>query len=92
MAREKCESPGFMTWREAAIMYSLMPDEEASKAIKATVNYFLYGQVTELDGVASVVFDIMRSDIDRNNDKYQKTCQRNAENGSKGGRPKKTQS
>lgn len=73
-------------------MYSLMPDEEASKAIKATVNYFLYGQVTELDGVAAVVFDIMRTDIDRNNDKYQKTCQRNAENGSKGGRPKKTQS
>lgn len=86
---EKNETPGFMTWREAAIMYSLMPDEEASTAIKATVNYFLYGTIPELEGVASHVFEIMKADIDRNNEKYQKTCERNRENGKKGGRPPK---
>ena len=79
-----------MTWREAAIMYSLMSDEDASKAIKATVNYFLYGRITALEGVAASVFEIMKADIDRNNDKYQKICERNAKNGSNGGRPKKT--
>lgn len=83
------EVPGFMTWREAAIMYSLMPDKEASKAIKATVNYFLYGKVASLEGVALEVFEIMKADIDRNNDKYHKTCERNRENGKKGGRPPK---
>lgn len=35
---QKKEMPGYMTYREAAIMFSLMPDEEAAKAIKATVN------------------------------------------------------
>lgn len=59
------EVPGFMTWREAAIMYSLMPDEEASKVIKATANYFTYGTIPELEGVASHVFEIMKADIDR---------------------------
>lgn len=80
-----------MTYREAAIMFSLMPDDEAAQAIKATVNYYLYGTVVELDGVAGKVFDIMRADIDRNNEKYQEICSRNKKNGKHGGRPRKTQ-
>lgn len=86
------EAPGYMTYREAAIMFSLMPDEEAAKAIKATVGYYLYGTVADLDGVAGKVFEIMRADIDRNNEKYQEICSRNEKNGNKGGRPRKTQS
>lgn len=74
------EAPGYMTYREAAIMFSLMPDEEAAKAIKATVNYYLYGTTADLDGVAGKVFEIMRADIDRNNEKYQKTVERNKSN------------
>ena len=86
------EAPGYMTYREAAIMFSLMPDEEAAQAIKATVNYYLYGVVEDLGGVAGKVFEIMRADIDRNNAKYQETCARNEKNGKKGGRPRKTPS
>lgn len=74
------EAPGYMTYREAAIMFSLMPDEEAAQAIKATVNYYLYGTTADLDGVAGKVFEIMRADIDRNNEKYQKTVERNKSN------------
>lgn len=91
MERKK-EAPGYMTFREAAIMFSLMPDEEAAQSIKATVNYYLYGTVTHLEGVAGKVFEIMRADIDRNNEKYQEICARNKGNGNKGGRPRKTQS
>lgn len=74
------EAPGYMTYREAAIMFSLMPDTEAAQAIKATVNYYLYGTVADLGGVAGNVFEIMRADIDRNNEKYQKICSRNEKN------------
>lgn len=74
------DAPGYMTYREAAIMFSLMPDEEAAQAIKATVNYYLYGTTANLDGVAGKVFEIMRADIDRNNEKYQKTVERNKNN------------
>ena len=86
------EAPGYMTYREAAIMFSLMPEADAATAIKATVNYYLYKTMPDnLDGVAAQVFRIMRADIDRNNEKYQETCARNKNNGKKGGRPKKTQ-
>ena len=82
MEQEKqYEAPGYMTYREAALMFSLMPESDAAKAIKATVNYYLYGQLPSgLDGVAEKVFQIMRADIDRNNAKYQEVCKRNAEN------------
>ena len=79
--KKQYEAPGYMTYREAALMFSLMPESDAANAIKATVNYYLYGQMPSgLDGVAEKVFQIMRADIDRNNAKYQEACKRNAEN------------
>ena len=90
MSKGETQAPGYMTYREAALIFSLMPEREAAQAIKATANYFLYGTMPEgLDGAAVQVFDIMRADIDRNNEKYQQIVARNAENGRKGGRPKK---
>ena len=80
MSEEKFEAPGYMTYREAAIMFSLMPDADAAQAIKATVNYYLYGTETDLEGVAGKVFEIMQADIDRNNEKYQKIVERNKAN------------
>lgn len=70
----KKEMPGYMTYREAALMFSLMPDDEAAKAIKATVNYYLYGTKENLQGVAGKVFEIMRADIDRGRVAYKKKC------------------
>ena len=83
MEQEKqYEAPGYMTYREAALMFSLMPESDAAKAIKATVNYYLYGQLPSgLDGVAEKVFQIMRADIDRNNAKYREVCKLNAGGG-----------
>lgn len=69
MSEEK-NMPGYMTYREAALIFSLMPDEEAAKAIKATVRYYLHGEVPELSGAAAEVFDIMRSSIDRGQEIY----------------------
>lgn len=89
--KKRADAPGYMTYREAAIMFSLMPEEQAAKAIKATVNYYLYGRETVLEDVAAEVFEIMKADIDRNNAKYLETCIRNQRNGRKGGRPPKTQ-
>ena len=70
MSEKEKEMPGYMTYREAAIMFSLMPDADAAQAIKATVNYYLYGTVADLDGVAGKVFDIMCADINRSRQKY----------------------
>ncbi len=71
-------------------MFSLMPEIDAAKAIKATCCYYLYGVLPDdIAGSAAQVFEIMRADIDRNNEKYLKTCERNAKNGALGGRHRK---
>lgn len=70
----KRNMPGYMTYREAAIMFSLMPEEEAAAAIKATVNYFLWGKVAELEGSPAQVFEIMCASIDKGRDAYEKKC------------------
>lgn len=81
MSKNETQAPGYMTYREAALIFSLMPEQEAAQAIKATANYFLYGTAPEgLKGTAVQVFDIMRADIDRNNERYQKTVERNRKN------------
>lgn len=73
MNDKKYEAPGFMTYREAAIMFSLMPEGDAARAIKATCDYYLYRTLpAHLTGTAQQVFKIMKADIDRNNEKYQK--------------------
>ena len=71
----KKEMPGYMTYREAALMFSLMSDDEAAKASKATVNYYLYGTKENLQGVAGKVFEIMRADIDRGRVAYKNKCE-----------------
>lgn len=78
------EAPGYMTYREAAIMFTLMQPDDAAKAIKATAGYYLYGTIPDdLDGAAAQVFQIMRADIDRDAEKYRQTVKRNRENAKK---------
>ena len=65
-------------------MFSLMQPDDAAKAIKATVDYYLYGTVPDhLDGAAAQVFEVMHADIDRNAEKYRRTVDRNRENANK---------
>ena len=72
---------GFMTYRETAFAYTLISDEDAAAAIKATCRYFLYGEVSELSGPASEIFDMAKSGIDRGIANYAKAV----ESGRKGG-------
>lgn len=66
------DMPGFMTYKEAAIMFTLMPEAEAAAAIRASCNYYLYGEIPALEGAAARVFEIEKASIDRGRDKYLK--------------------
>ena len=72
MAKTSEGMPGFMTYREAALIYTLIPFEEAGKAISAVSRYFLDGEETHLEGSAKKVYEIMTAGIDRDRASYQK--------------------
>lgn len=59
------DMPGFMTYREAALIFALIDDTQAAAAIKATCNYYLTGELPELSGMAARVFEIEMSSINR---------------------------
>lgn len=73
--------PGFMTYRECALIFTFLPDEDAAAAMKAACNYFLFRKKPNgLSETAAHVVDILCADIDKNAEKYAKTCERNAGN------------
>lgn len=86
-----------MATRGALLVYhtyksaiDMMPDEDAGKLLKSILAYSIDGQDHTPDsGIAAVLYCLMRQNVDENEEEYQRTCARNAANGSKGGRPKK---
>ena len=82
--------PGFMTYREIALIYASLNDEEAGRVIKAVCEFFCFGTMANgFEGRAQHIYDAMVSGIDRDQSAYLVRCITNAENGRKGGRPPK---
>lgn len=86
MSDETIEAKGFMIYREVALLLSILPDAEAAKTVKASVRYFLNGELPdELTGMAAEVFNIQREKMERDYDKYVKKVKKNRKNGQTGG-------
>ena len=64
-------------------------DPEVGRLFKALLKYGETGERSDLPGKESVAFEFMAADLDRANEAYKAKCEKNAENGKKGGRPKK---
>lgn len=76
------DMPGFMLYRESALIFSMMPDDDAAKTIKALSDYYLYGELPALEGRARQIFELAKSGIDRGREAYRQSV----ENGRKGAR------
>lgn len=81
---------GFLIYTEWIDQFSLLSDMEAGMLIKALLTYSSTGQVPDgLSGATMMAFSFMKSQIDRDSEKYAETCERNRANGRRGGRPRK---
>jgi len=67
-----------------------LTDEQAGKLLKACYEYNI-GIDPKLDTLTKMIFIPFRNQFNRDLEKYQDTCEKNKLNGSKGGRPSKTQ-
>lgn len=66
-----------------------LTDVRRGRLIMAVLEYAFGGGEPQLRGEERLAFSMIRSQIDRDREKYIDTCQRNREHGKKGGRPKK---
>lgn len=79
----------YADWEQNCMRLS---DEQRGKLFSAVMAYGIRGEdlSDELDDVTAMCFSFMKSQIKRDAEKYEAVAAKNAENGKKGGRPKKS--
>ena len=63
--------------------------EDKAALLDAIYQYAISGEVGSLPTGAKIAFNFIRIRLDEDYERYQKICERNRNNGNKGGRPKK---
>ena len=75
------EKKSIMLYLDAVEQWDMLSDEQAGKLIKALLRYGKNGERLETnDGMLSMAFSFMAAQLDRDGDKYEKKCLKNAEN------------
>ncbi len=83
------DKASFLIYLDYQQQFELLTDEQAGKLIKAIIKYEKTGETLELDGMTKMAFSFIKTQLDRDREKYQARCEKNRENAKKGGRPKK---
>lgn len=65
-----------------------LKNEQLGKLFRAIFNYTINDEITQEDDIL-IAFMFIKNQLDIDNEKYLKICERNKMNGQKGGRPKK---
>jgi len=90
MDKGKITQPFYPTYRETALAFTYMTDEQAGQPAKAAANYFLFGEETTLaDRKTAMLLQEWQRKIDESRGSYEKRVKANRQNGQKGGRPTK---
>lgn len=77
----------FILHIDALTVLNELSDEQAGQLFKAIKNYHECGE-SSLTGIMKAIFIPFKNQFDRDNEKYETICERNKNNGLKGGRPK----
>lgn len=86
----KSERKAFLLYYDWLDVLEALEPVERWKTLTALVEYSRYGVLPELESTgARVFFKCAKPIVDSDNEKYEKRCRASAENGAKGGRPRK---
>lgn len=69
--------------------FDFLTDEQLGRLIRSMLEYEVDGVLPEFDEtILKMTFSFIRSNLDRDREKWVKMCKTNKENGGKGGRPR----
>lgn len=93
MENKEIRKPSFLVYYDNEVVVLRLSDDEAGKLFKSLFPYGKKEIRPDFDNspALAMAFDILSMAIDRDKQKYVKKCEKNRENGKKGGRPKKNQ-
>lgn len=69
----------FLLKKSQQEVFNQLTDEEAGKLIKGIFQYATTGE-NKLDGYLNIIFIPIKNEIDKNEERYKKVCERNKEN------------
>lgn len=78
----------FLLKKNQQEIFESLSNEDAGLLIKGIFSYVNTGN-SNLNGLLNAVFIPIKNEIDKNEERYKAICERNKNNGSNGGRPKK---
>ena len=77
----------YKDWKEAI---KDLPDDIRLEIYESVIEYATSGNIKGLKPMANIAFNFIKTNIDRDAERYMSIVERNRENGKNGGRPKKT--
>lgn len=79
----------FLIYLDYEEQFNLLTDEQIGQLMRAIIKYEKSGEIPKLDGMLQMAFSFIKTQLDRDREKYNKKCEKNRENAKRGGRPKK---
>lgn len=79
----------FIVYLEYRQHLELLSDAERGQLFTAMLDFAETGTTPTLDGMPRMAFSFIKAQMERDTEKYNSKCERNRENGAKGGRPAK---
>lgn len=79
----------FLMYLDYEEQFNLLTDEQIGQLMRGIIKYEKTGEIPDLDGMLKMAFSFIKTQLDRDREKYNKKCEKNKENAKKGGRPKK---
>ena len=83
------ERQGFLFYHDWITSLQKLPPDQAMHVLSALTEYSQTGERPQMENLAEeIMCDLLANQIDRDKEKYQAVCERNQQNGKRGGRPK----
>ena len=74
----------FLIYLDYQEQFDLLTDEQAGQLIKAIIRYEKTGEITELDGMTKMAFSFIKTQLDRDREKWKEEKQKRSEAGKRG--------
>lgn len=79
----------FLIYLDYEEQFNLLTDEQVGQLIRAIIKYEKTKEEPQLEGMLKMAFSFIKTQLDRDREKYEAKCEKNRENAKRGGRPKK---
>lgn len=85
------DKSSFLIYLDYEEQFNLLTDEQIGRLMRAIIKYEKTREIPQLNGIVKMAFSFIKTQLDRDREKYEAKCEKNRENAKKGGRPRKNQ-